>query len=68
MSKSPNNVDSLYKNWCNMSKGGNEDVEDYAARAVQFKNHLHGTENELQLSEFVRKWREGFGKIFALIN
>ena len=51
-----------------MPKGGNEAVEDYAARAVQFKSHLHGTENELQRSEFVRKWREGFGKIFALIN
>ena len=36
MSKSPNDVDTLYKNWCNMSKGANESVEDYIARAVQF--------------------------------
>lgn len=36
MSKSHNDVDTLYKSWCNISKGANESVEDYIARVVQF--------------------------------
>ena len=34
MSKSPNDINMLYKNWCDMVKGKNECVEDYTAQAV----------------------------------
>ena len=68
MSKTPNDIDILYRNWCNMAKGKNETVEDYTARAVQFKKDLFGTEKEIKQPEFVRKWRQGFGTILAPIN
>ena len=58
MSKSSNDIHILYKNWCNMAKGKNESVEDYTARAVQFKKNLHRTEKEILQPEFVRKWRQ----------
>ena len=51
-----------------MAKGKNESVEDYTARAVQFKKYLYGTEKEIKQPEFVRKWRQGFGIILAPIN
>ena len=55
MSKTPNDIDILYRNWCNMAKGKNETVEDYTARVVQFKKDLFGTEKEIKQPEFVRK-------------
>ena len=55
MSKSPNDIDILYRNWCNMAKGKNESAEDYTARAVQFKKDLFGTEKEIKQPEFVHK-------------
>ena len=61
ISKSPNDIDILYRNWCNMAKGKNEPVEDCTVRAVQFKKDLFGTEKEIQQPEFVRQWRQGFG-------
>ena len=51
MSKSPNDVDTLYKNWCNLSKGVNESVNDYIVRVVQFKKDLYGTEKEVYTPE-----------------
>ena len=57
MSKTPNDIDILYRNWCNMAKGKNESVEDYTARDVQLKKDLFGTEKEIKQPEFVRKWR-----------
>ena len=46
MSKSPNDIDTLYKNWCNIAKGEIKSIEDYITRAVQFKEDLYGTKKE----------------------
>ena len=43
MSKTPNDIDILCRNWCNMAKGKNESIEDYTARAVQFNKYVFGT-------------------------
>ena len=51
-----------------MAKGKNETVEDYTARAVQFKKDFFRTKEEIKQPEFVRKWRQGFGIILAPIN
>ena len=51
-----------------LAKGKNGSVEDYTARAVQFKKDLFGTEKEIKQPEFVRKWRQGFGTILVPIN
>ena len=55
MSKSPNDIDILYRNWCNMAKGKNAYVKNYTVRVVQFKKDMFGTEKEIQQPEFVRK-------------
>ena len=68
MSKSANDIDTLYKNWWNMDEDSNEYLEDYTTRIVRFKKYLQGTEKELKRSEFIRKWRQGFGEILAPIN
>ena len=68
MSKSANDIDTLYKNWWNMDEDSNEYLEDYTTRIVRFKKYLQGTEKELKRPEFIRKWRQGFGEIVAPIN
>ena len=68
MSNSPNDIDTLYKNWCNIAKGEIKSIEDYITRAVQFKEDLYGTKKETQHPEFIRKWRQRFGEILAPIK
>ena len=55
MSKSANDIDTLYKNWCNVDEYSNEYVEDYTTRIVRFIKDLQGTEKELKRPEFIRK-------------
>ena len=43
MSTPPNDIDILYKNWCNMAESVHEYIEDCTTRTVQFKNNLQGT-------------------------
>ena len=68
MSNSPNDIDTLYKNWCNIAKGEIKPIEDYITRAVQFKEDLYGTKMEIQHPEFIRKWRQRFDEILAPIK
>ena len=68
MSKPPNDIDILYKNWFNMAKGKNESVDDYIARVVQFKKDLHDIEKNIKHSELIRKFRQWFDEILAPIK
>ena len=45
MSKSLNDSDILYKNWCDIAKDKNESAEDYTVRAVQFKKYSMAPRN-----------------------
>ena len=68
MSKSLNVGDTLYKTWCNMTKGTNQLVKDYTVNAAQFNKDLQDTEKEVFTPEFIKKWKQGFGEILAPIN
>ena len=66
--KSPNEVDILYSQWCNISKGFKESLEDYTARAIEYRLNLDDTDKSITNTEFVRKWRQGIGYIIDPIN
>lgn len=57
--KSPNEVDSLYSQWCNISKGSRGSLEDYTAREVEYRLNLDDTDKSLTNTKFVHKWRQG---------
>ena len=66
--KIPNEVDSIYSQWCNISKGFKESLEDYTSRAFQYRLNLDNTDKSITNTEFVRKWRQGIGSIIDPIN
>ena len=62
MSKYPNDIDILYKNWCNMANGKNESVEDYTAQAMQFKNIYPVRRKKLNAQNSSENKDKGLGK------
>ena len=65
---SPNEVHTLYSQWYDISKGSKESLEDYTARAVEYRLNLDDTDKSITNTEFVRKWRQGIGSIIDPIN
>ena len=68
MPRSHDEMDAIYKRWCNIAPGHNESIEDYTARAVQFKIDFSDSSKNLDNEEFIRKWRQDFGVIVSPIN
>ena len=66
--KSPNEVDSLYAQWCAITKESNEYLEDYTTRAVEYRLNLDDTDRSIRNTECVRKWIHGIWSIINPIN